>query len=116
MSKKGHALLFSNYYVLYFRTMRLSIILLLLATSHGRPPGDKVTQVTELLDRLNLGEYGDLFVNEEINIDVLPNVTDEQLSIIGVRTLGQRVNQRPGHSVNAATNTILATFSCKLVT
>ena len=71
--------------------MHLCIILLLLASSYGQPPGDKVAQVTKLLDELNLGEYGELFVSEEIDIDILPSVTDEQLRTIGVRTLGQRI-------------------------
>ena len=71
--------------------MRLSIILLLLATSYSQPPGDKVTQVTELINKLNHDKYGDLFINEEIDIDFLPIVINELLRIIGVRKPGQRV-------------------------
>ena len=71
--------------------MHLCIFLLLLATSYGQPLGDKVAQVTKLLDELNLGEYCEFFVSKEIDIDIFPCVTDEQLQTIGVRTLGQRI-------------------------
>ena len=50
-----------------------------------RPPS-----VKDLLTSLNLLEYEDLFVAEEITMDILVAMTEENLQSIGVRTFGQR--------------------------
>ena len=53
----------------------------------GRAPRNLATFLTEI----NLENYLDLFVREEITIELLPLITEAQFERIGVRTLGQRM-------------------------
>jgi len=44
-----------------------------------------------VLKGLNLSEYVDLLEREDLDLEVLPDVKEEQLERIGVKTLGQRM-------------------------
>ena len=55
------------------------------------PPPPLSPRVNHLLNGLNLNEYNGLMTSEEIDLPVLAQLTEEQLSRMGVRTMGQRV-------------------------
>ena len=43
------------------------------------------------LNDLNLNDYHDLMFEQEIDLTVLAQLSEEQLSRMGVRTMGQRI-------------------------
>ena len=47
-------------------------------------------QVTEWLQSLGLSEYADRFAENDIDISILPELTDQDLEKIGVVSLGHR--------------------------
>ena len=48
-------------------------------------------RVGNLLNDLNLNDYHDLMFEQEIDLPVLAQLSEEQLSRMGVRTMGQRI-------------------------
>ena len=48
-------------------------------------------RVGKLLIDLDLNQYNNLLIEEEIDLPVLAQLSEEQLSRIGIRTMGQRV-------------------------
>ena len=48
-------------------------------------------RVGNLLNDLNLNDYHDLMFEQEIDLTVLAQLSEEQLSRMGVRTMGQRI-------------------------
>lgn len=61
----------------------------LLGISLAPPPLSP--RVNHLLLKLNLNEYNGLMTLEEIDLPVLAQLGEEQLSRMGVRTMGQRI-------------------------
>ena len=55
------------------------------------PPPPLSPRVNHLLNQFNLNEYNGLMINEEIDLPVLAQLSEEQLSRMGVRTMGQRI-------------------------
>src|SRR3979490_2091765 len=52
-------------------------------------PGGDVQEIAEWLGRLGLGQYAQRFAENEIDVSVLPHLTDQDLKDIGV-PLGHR--------------------------
>ena len=81
--------------------MRLDVLLFLLllpsATAptpprvEGRGNGGAPRSLATFLANINLENYLDLFIREEITMELLPMITESQFERIGVRTLGQRM-------------------------
>ena len=46
--------------------------------------------IKDFLEGLNLSQYANLFHEQDIELDILPTITEEELQGIGVKTLGQR--------------------------
>ena len=55
------------------------------------PPPSISPRVGKLLIDLDLNQYNNLLIEEEIDLPVLAQLSEEQLSRIGIRTMGQRV-------------------------
>ena len=55
------------------------------------PPPPISPRVGKLLLDLELNQYNNLLTEEEIDLPVLAQLSEEQLSRIGIRTMGQRV-------------------------
>ena len=55
------------------------------------PPPPISPRVGKLLLDLELNQYNNLLTEEEIDLPVLAQLSEEQLSGIGIRTMGQRV-------------------------
>ena len=55
------------------------------------PPPSISPRVGKLLTDLDLNQYNNLLIEEEIDLPVLAQLSEEQLSRIGIRTMGQRV-------------------------
>ena len=81
--------------------MRLDVLLFLLllpsATAptpprvEGRGNGGAPRSLATFLANIHLENYLDLFIREEITMELLPMITESQFERIGVRTLGQRM-------------------------
>ena len=67
------------------------------------PPPPISPRVGKLLFDLELNQYNNLLTEEEIDLPVLAQLSEEQLSRIGIRTMGQRVR-----IINAAQQAIAA--------
>src|SRR5436305_1905718 len=55
----------------------------------GRKPGGAMREIAEWLARLGLGQYAQRFAENEIDVSVLPHLTDQDLKDIGI-PLGHR--------------------------
>ena len=55
------------------------------------PPPSISPRVGKLLIDLDLNQYNNLLIEEEIDLPVLAQLSEEQLSRIVIRTMGQRV-------------------------
>src|SRR5438477_10486588 len=55
----------------------------------GRKPGGALPEIAEWLARLGLGQYAQRFAENEIDVSVLPHLTDQDLKDIGI-PLGHR--------------------------
>ena len=53
------------------------------------PPGTAMQQIADWLQKLGLGQYAQRFAENEIDVSVLPHLTDQDLKDIGV-PLGPR--------------------------
>ena len=62
---------------------------MLVGVSFAPPPLSP--RVGNLLNDLNLNDYHDLMFEQEIDLTVLAQLSEEQLSRMGVRTMGQRI-------------------------
>ena len=69
------------------------------------PDRRRFTSAGDLLDHLGLGEYKDVFDREDLDLDVLAQVSEEQLRGVGVRTLGQRIRIQNSARQHANQNT-----------
>ena len=47
-------------------------------------------QITDWLEKLDLGQYAQRFAENDINFAILPDLTDQDLKEIGVASLGHR--------------------------
>ena len=63
-------------------------LLTLLFVGHLAPPPPSLDGV---LNHLGLTQYSQLLESEEIDLPILAQLSEEQLSRIGVRTMGQRM-------------------------
>jgi hypothetical protein len=57
----------------------------------GRPA---MRQVPDWLQNLGLGQYAQRFVENDINVSILPDLTDQDLKELGVASLGHRHRAR----------------------
>ena len=55
------------------------------------PPPPLSPWVAKLLNDLGFNQYNTIFFDEEIDLQVLAQLKKEQLSSIGIRTMGQRI-------------------------
>ena len=62
---------------------------MLVGVSFAPPPLSP--RVGNLLNDLNLNDYHDLMFEQEIDLPVLAQLSEEQLSRMRVRTMGQRI-------------------------
>ena len=69
----------------------LWIVLLGMCSAPPPPPPPLSPRVAKLLNDLGLNQYDIIFFNEEIDLQVLAQLKEEQLSRIGIRTMGQRI-------------------------
>ena len=46
--------------------------------------------ITEWLEKLGLGQYAQRFVENDISLRILPDLTDQDLKELGVSSLGHR--------------------------
>ena len=69
----------------------LWIVLLGMCSAPPPPPPPLSPRVAKLLNDLGLNQYDTIFFNEEIDLQVLAQLKEEQLSRIGIRTMGQRI-------------------------
>ena len=69
----------------------LWIVLLGMCSAPPPPPPPLSPRVAKLLNDLGLNQYDIIFFNEEIDLQVLAQLKEEQLSSIGIRTMGQRI-------------------------
>src|ERR1700721_4424655 len=76
-------------------------ILPLLGKGACKPGGD-VPEIADWLGRLGLGQYAQRFADHEIDVSVLPHLTDQDLKDIGV-PLGHR--RKILAAINAETGT-----------
>ena len=61
----------------------------LCSASSDTPPGAAMQQIADWLQKLGLGQYAQRFAENEIDVSVLPHLTDQDLKDIGV-PLGPR--------------------------
>ena len=61
----------------------------MLEASSDTPPGAAMQQIADWLQKLGLGQYAQRFAENEIDVSVLPHLTDQDLKDIGV-PLGPR--------------------------
>jgi hypothetical protein len=66
-------------------TAKLSALVVADKSARGRP----MQQITDWLERLGLGQYVQAFAENEIDLSVLPHLTDQDLKDIGL-PLGPR--------------------------
>ena len=72
--------------------MKLSILAFLLTLgAFAPPPAPPNGDVSTFLKNVGLEEYSALFEQEDINFEILPELTEETLRTIGIRSLGQRL-------------------------
>ena len=71
--------------------------------------------ITEWLEKLGLGQYAQRFVENEITLSILPDLTDADLKELGVSALGHRrlllraIAELDGVEKRAPTHTAAAT-------
>jgi hypothetical protein len=54
------------------------------------PQGPQMHQIADWLQKLGLGQYAQLFAENDITFVILPDLTDQDLEKIGVASLGHR--------------------------
>jgi class 3 adenylate cyclase len=59
--------------------------------SHSNPrEGAAMQQIADWLEKLGLGQYAQRFAENDINLAILPHLTDQDLKELGVASLGHR--------------------------